>query len=101
MDVAKFSETKYVQARLRPDVAIVTKNKYTDIIRLNKPVASEPILFETYILNIMEMLLVSRAVIVSIRPLIINFFTLSPFNFINNKLNLWYLFKKNPMPNFT
>lgn len=77
-----------MQARLRPDVAIVIKNIYTDIIRLNNPVASAPILFETYILNIIEMLLVRIAVIVSIRPLIINFFTLSPFNFINNKLSL-------------
>ena len=40
-------DTKYVQARLRPEVASVIKNIYTDITRENTPTASEPILFET------------------------------------------------------
>ena len=45
---ANCSETMQVQARLRPEVAIVTTNIYTDITKLKTPTASEPIFFETY-----------------------------------------------------
>lgn len=80
--LAKCSETKYVHARLKPDVAIVIKNKYTDITRPNKPIASAPILFDTYMLKAIETVLIIIEVIVNISPFIINFFTISPFNFM-------------------
>ena len=61
------------------------KNIYTDITSENTPTASDPILFETYMLNTMLILLVNSAVIVKTVPFIKNFsvlFKLSPFNFI-------------------
>lgn len=40
---ANFSETITVTAMFKPEVATVTKNRYTDITKLKIPTASEPI----------------------------------------------------------
>ena len=48
---ASSSEIIQVVARDIPEFAIVMKKLYTDITRVNIPSASEPILFEIYILN--------------------------------------------------
>ena len=72
-----------VQARLSPEVAIVTTKIYTDITKLKVPTASDPILFETYKPKIIPILLINSEVSVKIIPLIKNIFVLlkiSPFN---------------------
>ena len=72
-----------MQARLRPEVARVTTNIYTDITKLKTPTASEPILFETYKPKTIPILLINSEVSVKIIPLIKNifvFFKISPFN---------------------
>ena len=79
-------DTIVMQARFNPEVAIVIANIYTDITKSNIPTASEPILFDIYIPNIILILLITTFVIVNIEPLIRNFFVLfkiSPFNFIS------------------
>ena len=45
--LANCSETMHVQARPNPEVAKVIENIYTDMTRLNIPIASDPILLET------------------------------------------------------
>lgn len=80
---ANCSDTIQVQARPIPDVVIVTKNIYTDITKPKVPTASEPILLETYKLNIILILRMIIAVNVKIIPLIKNIFVLfkiSPLN---------------------
>ena len=77
------SDTIHVQASPSPEVVIVTKNKYIDITRLKVPTASEPILLEIYILNIILILRINIEVKVRIIPLIKKIFVLlkiSPFN---------------------
>ena len=77
------SETIQVIAILNPDVAIVTKKRYTDIIKVKIPIVSEPSLFERYILNPRLTNLIKSADIVRIEPFINNsldFLKVSPIN---------------------
>ena len=52
MFFANSSETIQVQARLIPEVAKVIAKVYTDMTKLNMPIASWPTLFATYMLKI-------------------------------------------------
>lgn len=70
------SATTLVVTILMPEHANVMPNIYTDIIKENTPKASLPILFEIYILNINEIILKIRELIIINIVLNINFFNL-------------------------
>ena len=68
---------------LIPDVAIVTKNKYTDIIRVKIPIDSAFNLLERYTLNPREINLIKNVEITKIVPFInkiFDFLKISPIN---------------------
>lgn len=70
------SDTILVAVRLIPDVAIVIKKENTDIINVNKPIPSAPILLDIYTLKKIDILCITIDVRVNITVFIINNFAL-------------------------
>lgn len=83
LPLANCSETIEVHAKLSPEEARVIANIYTDIINVNMPNASEPILLEIYKLNTIPIPVIIKEVHVKSNPFIKKifvFFKISPFN---------------------
>ena len=68
------SATSFVVARFIPDVANVRANPYTVDIRVNKPSAAAPILFDRYTLKETEIKRIPKVTAVIIIPFVINLF---------------------------
>ena len=85
---ACFSDIIFIVARLTPELAKVTAKAYTDITKVKAPTASVPILFETYILKDIEIVLISNAVIDTIIPFIMNFLILDKTNHLQKYMQV-------------